>query len=46
MVATEKQAPTVYLVNHDADGKCTFEVASKEWMDNYMALRTAPLVRK
>ena len=46
VVATEKQAPTVYLVNHDADGKCTFEVASKEWMDNYMALRTAPLVRK
>lgn len=46
VVATEKQAPTVYLVNHDKDGKCTFEVASKEWMDNYMATRTAPLVRK
>ena len=46
VVATEKQAPTVYLVNHDEDGTCTFEVASKEWMDNYMATRTAPLVRK
>lgn len=46
VVATEKQVPTVYLVNHDEDGKCTFEVASKEWMDNYMATRTAPLVRK
>lgn len=45
-VATEKEKPTVYLVKFDKDGKQYFEVASKEWMDNYMKTRTAPLVRK
>ena len=46
VVATEKEAPTVYLVTRDENGKNHFEVASKEWMDNYMATRTAPLVEK
>lgn len=46
VVATEKEAPTVYLVERDENGKNHFEVASKEWMDNYMATRTAPLVEK
>ena len=46
VVATEKEAPTVYLVSRDENGKNHFEVASKEWMDNYMATRTAPLVEK
>lgn len=46
VVATEKEVPTVYLVTRDENGKNHFEVASKEWMDNYMATRTAPLVEK
>ncbi len=29
-VATENQEPTVYLVNRQPDGHCTFEVASQE----------------
>lgn len=45
-VATENEEPTVYLVKFDENHKQYFEVASKEWMDNYMATRTAPLVRK
>lgn len=45
-VATEKEKPTVYLVKFDENGKQYFEVASKEWMDNYMKTRTAPLIRK
>lgn len=42
-VATESQEPTVYLVNCQPDGHCTFEVASQEWMDNYMKTRMAPI---
>lgn len=42
-VATESQEPTVYLVNRQPDGHCTFEVASREWMDNYMKTRMAPI---
>lgn len=42
-VATENQKPTVYLVNRQPDGHCTFEVASQEWMDNYMKTRMAPI---
>lgn len=42
-VATENQEPTVYLVNRQLDGHCTFEVASQEWMDNYMKTRMAPI---
>lgn len=42
-VATESQEPTVYLVNRQPDGYCTFEVASQEWMDNYMKTRMAPI---
>ena len=45
-VATETLKPTVFLAKKDADGKQIFEEASKEWMDNYMKTRTAPLVRK
>lgn len=46
VVTNEKQEPTVYLAKKDENGKMTFEVASKEWMDDYMKTRTAPLVRK
>ena len=42
-VATESQEPTVYLVNRQPDGHCTFEVASQERMDNYMKTRMAPI---
>ncbi len=42
-VVTEEQEPTVYLVNREADGHCTFEVASEEWMENYMKTRMAPI---
>ena len=45
-VCTEKEKPTVYLVKFDEKGKQYFETASKEWMDHYMASRTAPLIRK
>lgn len=45
-VATENLEPTVYLVKFDENGKQYFEVASEEWMDNYMKTRTAPLVWK
>ena len=45
-VANENEEPVVYLVKFDKDHKRYFEVASKEWMDDYMRTRTAPLVRK
>lgn len=42
-VVTEEQAPTVYLVTRQEDGHSTFEIASQEWMDNYMKTRMAPI---
>lgn len=42
-VATEELEPTVYLVTRQEDGHCTFEVASEEWMENYMKTRMAPI---
>ena len=42
-VVTENQEPTVYLVTRGKDGHCTFEVASEEWMENYMKTRMAPI---
>ena len=44
-VVTEKEEPTVYLTKNIA-GKCIHEVASQEWLDNYMKTRLAPLVKK
>lgn len=44
-VATENQEPIVYLTKN-IDGKCIHEVASEEWLENYMKTRTAPLVEK
>lgn len=41
-VASETQKPIVYLTKL-VDGKNVHEVASQEWLDNYMATRTAPL---
>ena len=42
-VVTEDQEPVVYLVTRQEDGHCTFEPASQEWMENYMATRMAPI---
>lgn len=42
-VATSDLEPTVYLVTREEDGHCTFEVASQEWMEEYMRVRTAPV---
>lgn len=42
-VVTETLEPTVYLVNRDGDGHCSFEKASDEWMENYMRTRMAPI---
>ena len=44
-VATADQEPIVYLTENK-DGKCIHTVASQEWLDNYMATRTAPLEEK
>ncbi len=44
-VATADQEPIVYLTKQ-VDGKCVHEVASQEWLDNYMKTRMAPLVEK
>lgn len=44
-VVTEKEEPTVYLTKN-VDGKCIHEVASQEWLDNYMKTRMAPLEEK
>ena len=42
-VAAEGRKPAVYLVKPGEDGHCTFEEASKEWMDDYMKTRMAPV---
>lgn len=42
VVATQNQEPIVYLTRQE-NGKCIHEVASKEWLDNYMKTRMAPI---
>lgn len=42
VVATKSQKPIVYLTRM-VDGKCHYQVASQEWLDNYMKTRMAPL---
>ncbi len=44
-VVTENQEPTVYLTKN-VNGKCVHEIASQEWLDNYMKERMKPLVRR
>lgn len=46
VVTTTKLAPTVMLVKPLIEGRCMIEEASQEWLDNYLATRTAPLLRK
>mgnify|MGYP001323080827 FL=1 len=45
VVATEKIPPTVYVCSIE-NNKTVYEVATAEWMDNYMKKRTAPLKLK
>ena len=42
-VATKNQPRTIYLTKR-VDGKCIHEIATQEWLDNYMKTRTAPIV--
>ncbi len=44
-LATNNQPPVVYLTK-SVDGHCIHEVASQEWLDEYIRTRTAPLVEK
>lgn len=41
-VVTEDKEPTVYLTKI-VDGHCIHEIASAEWMENYMKTRMAPI---
>lgn len=41
-VVTENEAPLVYLTKRQ-NGRCIHEIASQEWLDEYMCSRTAPL---
>lgn len=45
VVATADKEATVYLTKN-INGKCLHSVASKEWIDNYMKVRTAALSKK
>ncbi|QAT61422.1 MULTISPECIES: N(4)-(beta-N-acetylglucosaminyl)-L-asparaginase [Tissierellales] len=45
VVATEKLSLTAYVCSVK-DNKTIYEVATEEWMDNYMKKRTAPLKLK
>lgn len=45
VVSTEMKKPTVYLTKI-IEGSCVHEVASREWMENYMKTRTMVLERK
>ncbi len=43
VVATENEPACVYLTHPQPDGTCTHEVASAEWLEEYMASRLAPV---
>jgi isoaspartyl peptidase/L-asparaginase-like protein (Ntn-hydrolase superfamily) len=45
VVTTQFEEPMVYITKN-INGRCIHEAASKEWLDNYIKTRTAPLVRK
>ena len=36
VVTTDDKEPVVYLANRKEDGHTVFEVASKEWLEEYM----------
>ncbi len=43
VVAVEGEKPRVYLAIPGEDGRCAFEEASREWMEDYMKTRMAPV---
>ncbi len=43
VVAAEGAEPKVYLATLGEDGRCTFQEASREWMEDYMRTRMAPV---
>ena len=43
VVAVEGREPKVYLAIPGEDGRCSFEEASEEWMEDYMRTRMAPV---
>lgn len=43
VVMTENEPACVYLTHPQPDGTCTHEVASPEWLEEYMASRLAPV---
>ena len=43
VVATQSDPARVYLTHSQPDGSCVHEPASREWLEEYMASRTAPL---
>ena len=45
VIATDELSPTVYVCSVK-NNKTIYEVATKEWLDNYMNKRTAPLKLK
>lgn len=45
VVTTQLKEPIVYLTKN-INGRCIHEEASKEWLENYIKTRTAPLARK
>lgn len=45
VVATEEAPATVYVVTHQ-DGHCVHTPATKEWLEDYMNTRMAPLEEK
>lgn len=43
VVQTKEDAACVYLVHPRQDGRCTHEIASQAWQDEYMRSRMSPL---
>lgn len=43
VVAVEGEKPIVYLAIPGEDGRCAFVEASREWMEDYMRTRMAPV---
>ncbi|SHE82113.1 Asparaginase [Atopostipes suicloacalis DSM 15692] len=42
-VVTENEESEVFIVDKIKNGKCHYEKATQEWLDDYMKTRTAPL---
>ena len=42
-VATEELEPVVYVCNKQENGKTTYEVASEEWLNEYLKRIKSPI---